>query len=381
MAIKLWSNTILFVCIALNFSTTSFARWCPREVKITVGTYTYQSWLPTSAGKGVSILKLTKNNLGVMKLIPNMTTGENPAYCAKAPHSLYCVNENGEGTVTEIKHGRYRRYRTNAGGSTHLAVYPSRRGTRVFVANYGGAVSSLLLGKNGKFTLYNDTIEPGFASARTGQQAEPHPHMILYIGGPHIMVPDLGSDRLWTYVVGWDSELLWRRQFKMRNGDGPRHAVRGRGYNLYVVNEISNTVARVRGCYGSKFHMCQRFSLDRGISKNTNGDAAAAIRISRDYRYLYASLRRDGVAPGAIAVFKLARSGKILSRVGLFQSGGVHPRDFNIIENAPDCHSYIAVANRDSDNIVLFRRDRVTGEISRTPSFQTTVHTPTSVLV
>lgn len=141
---------------------------------------------------------------------------------------MYCVNSQARGAVSIIEGMKSTVIPVGAAGSTHLSVLPTSNGTSIFVANFGeGSVSSILY-KNGRVTsLFEDTISLRYKSGSTGLQAKPHAHMVLWIGGPRIMVPDLGSDRLWTYIVGYNSQLHNRQYFKMRQGYEPRHDATG----------------------------------------------------------------------------------------------------------------------------------------------------------
>lgn len=372
-------------------ATASRLRSCPSSLTLVVGTYTYQSWLPTSAGVGVTLAEFRRGSLRTNCVLRNDTTsGENPSYCARGRgRSLYCVNENENGTLRHMSPACYSgglcastrssSTPTGAGGSTHVAVLPRRRDgrERVVVANYGGAVTSFVRDGD-EYETFKYTVDPSLASFKTGQQSEPHPHMALPLYDGSVLVPDLGSDRVWRFDFANDGKLSVRDVLKMRLGDGPRHAAAGAGRNLYVVNELTNTVVRVRGCSGYDLVECERKSM-RDVPPN--GAAAAAIRVSADYRFLYASTRLPGTENGKITVFKLGTDGSIGDRIGVYSTGGVHPRDFYIIEKAPDCKSYVAVVNRDSDNLLLFERDTKYGNIKPNVAFSLDVKTPTNVFV
>eukprot|EP00171_Calliarthron_tuberculosum_P017687 IDg17687t1 len=165
----------------------------------------------------------------------------------------------------------------------------------------------------------------------------------------------------------------------MRKGDGPRHAVRAPKGSVYVINELSNTIARVAGC-SSGLRICEHVQLLDGRNKSSSGFSSAAVRVTADGRFLYASVRPRSPALGYIIGFALRADGAILRRIGIWSSQGVHPRDFIIIERAPDCASYIAVANRDSNHIVLIARNRVTGALGSRAVYTFPVRTPVTVL-
>ena len=77
----------------------------------------------------------------------------------------------------------------------------------------------------------------------------------------------------------------------------------------------------------------------------------AEIAMSPDGRFVYGSNRGHD----SIVVFAVA--GGTLTQVDVVPSGGAHPRHFLVL---PD---FVIVANRDSDNLVLFERDDETGRI------------------
>ncbi len=346
--------------------------WCPRSITLAIGVYTFQTFVPNSAGEGVTLATLTRDGFKT-KLIGKDVTGENPSYCAEGRYgALYCVNENGEGSLTRIdRNGKNMSTPTNAGGSTHLAVISRWDGEVIVVANFGGAVSAHFY-KYGKLTTTDTHVIPQrFAAGTEFPQEAPHPHHILPWGRYRVMVTDLGSDILWDFHVDGRGKLHRRGGLRTKKNDGPRHSVRGRR-GVYIVNEVANTVTRKL--------TRKSFPIADGKRREDGGNTAAAIRATRDGRFLYASLRREGTAFGSVAGWRLRRDGSIGKRVGVFSSGGVHPRDFFIIERAPDCHSYIAVVNRDSNNLVLFRRNRWTGVVAAKPTYSLKVVTPTSVL-
>lgn len=90
---------------------------------------------------------------------------------------------------------------------------------------------------------------------------------------------------------------------------------------------------------------------------------------------MYVSVRYVDVK-GAIVGFKLDAKGDVGRRIGVWSSEGVHPRDFYLLEG---CASVVAIVNRDSNNLVLVRRDRMTGMLGERVA-AVRVLTPTSVV-
>lgn len=376
---------------------------CKNVVKLAVGSYTFQPWLPNGNGEGVTIVELSSSSLTAVSTISNVTTtGQNPAYCQKSTlcaGGLYCVNEIGEGgavtkfsTARKSKSSKYlARAPTESGGTTHLAVFRKWHGEMIITANYGGSsVSSLYYdSRKKKMRLLDTDVVPAKFAARFATpvagyhpQNDPHPHHILPLTRRYFLVPDLGSDRVWLYKIGRRGKLTRYNGIALKKGDGPRHMAPGKGRNLYVVNELSNTVTRINGCT-RKFlgKICERkLLLPNGGHKDTTQTSSAAIRISRDKKFLYASLRPDK-QHGIIAAFALDKDGAIGKRVGIYSTRGEHPRDFYIVENGPGCESYIVVANMNSNKLVAIKRDRITGKLYDDHLVHTLiVNTPTSVL-
>ena len=98
---------------------------------------------------------------------------------------------------------------------------------------------------------------------------------------------------------------------------------------------------------------------------------AAAIRISPDGRYLYASNR----GADNIAAFAVDSEDGTLESIGFFPSHGRWPRDFCI---SPD-GCFIVIANQNSNNLVVCRRDVKSGVIGEVVN-EAQVPLPVSVL-
>ncbi len=374
--------SIPFLLVAAALAALTSAHSCPNRLNFAVGSYTDMWWLPTSNGSGVVYVTLSSSGLKTSLTLSPKIAGHNPSYCARGrENALYCASALMNSTVVRIANDSSVSFGTSPlKQASHLAVLPvgGRHGTeRVLMAHYGeSGVTSFL--RNGNFYKPQEFEVPKkFASTPRGQQSAPHPHHILPLNNGDVLVPDLGADRVWKFGVGFDGELYPKGGLKMRFGDGPRHAARGPGGDVYVVNELSNTVSRVMGCGG--FRECERFNLLDGKNKSDTGISSAAIRVTGDGKYLYASVRRPDKELGAIVGFAL-RNGAIVRNIGVWSSHGVHPRDFNIVENGPDCKSFVAITNMNSDNLVFVERNKKNGLLSRTPYAQMTVYTPTSVL-
>ena len=86
----------------------------------------------------------------------------------------------------------------------------------------------------------------------------------------------------------------------------------------------------------------------------TNG--VAAIRISSDGKFLYASNRGHD----SLAIYKVSPLGTKLEAIGWTKTEGHIPRDFNFNKT----EDYIIVAHQESDNLTLFLRDKNAGSLT-----------------
>lgn len=334
-------------------------------------------------GSGLTYATLTSSGVKQVMIVPPKIIGEDPEYCTIGRNqALYCASKLKNSTIVRLAlDGSVTSAKSPLKSAAHLEVLPASgryQGERIVTAHYGnGGVTSFL--RKGKY-YKNDTfvVPEKFASFDQGQQKAPHPHHVLPIGNGDVVVCDLGSDYVWRFGIGFDGSLHPKGGLKMRLGDGPRHAARGPRGDVYVVNELSNTVSRVMGC-GGGLRECERFNLLDGKNKTVSGISSAAIRVTKDGKFLYASVRRPEKELGSIVGFELS-NGAIKRKIGEWSSHGVHPRDFNIIENGPDCKSFVAITNMNSDNLVFVERNKVTGVFSSKVFSEMTVYTPTSVL-
>lgn len=150
---------------------------------------------------------------------------------------------------------------------------------------------------------------------------------------------------------------------------------------MYVVNELSRTMVVLGRSPNGRMEVKSRHAL---LDKDVEG-TAAAIRLSADGRFLYASVRldmRDEPLHGRIVGFALRKDGGVERKIGEWSCHGAHPRDFIIVEKLwvrGKCHSYIAVANRDSNEVVFLRRTVASGFVGDV-DLRFSVRTPTSVL-
>lgn len=271
------------------------------------------------------------------------------------------------------------------------AAHIHRDGMLLVISNFGGSIATVGSIQKRLVPLQNFTIPLKLAAASRNASLKgnwrfdtPHPHMALPFK-QYYAVPDLGSGMVHLFKISkCVGSITLVSSTEIGQIDGPRHAVvHPRGNVLYVVNELSLTISTM---YLSGKRLVQRARTElTQLNKAERKDVyAAAIRVSADGNFLYTSVRFDDSNNGKIVGFRLnKRTGQILQKVTEVSTHGIHPRDFIIIEKLTykgECVSVLVVVNRDSNNLVMIRRDIGSGTLHETIMTQTMVDTPTSVV-
>jgi 6-phosphogluconolactonase len=103
----------------------------------------------------------------------------------------------------------------------------------------------------------------------------------------------------------------------------------------------------------------------QSISSLPAGDTgligSADIHVSPDGKFLYASNRGRGNS-NTIAIFKIDPATGMLKTVGYQYTFGNIPRNFNLDPSG----NFLLVANQESDEIVIFKRNKQTGLLTDT---------------
>ena len=247
------------------------------------------------------------------------------------------------------------------------------RGEYLLAANYsGGSMAVFPLGKDGSVLPQSCLTAHAGSGPIPERQSEPHVHCTDFTPGESfIFAVDLGLDAVKLYRLDralGTVEPEPGAEMRLRPGSGPRHAVfRDALKTAYVVNEIASDLAVFRYGEDYRFEPLQYIStLPVGFrGKNT----AAAVRISPDGRFLYASNRGHD----SIAVFRICEDG-LLRAVGFYPSGGRGPRDFAIDPRG----EFLLAANEKSGNVAVFRLDRETG-IPEPAGESVSLHSPVCI--
>jgi len=188
-----------------------------------------------------------------------------------------------------------------------------------------------------------------------------HVHCTLFSpDSKYVFATDLGLDKLFCYLFSplSDPPLPENKVLisDTPKGYGPRHlAFHPNGKYLYMIAEKSGHIV----CY--QYKTGKLIQIQDLLSDSTNNDGkggSADIHITPNGKFLYATHR---LKANDIVGYKIAPSGK-LTELFHQSSKGIQPRNFVIDPTG----SFLLVANVDSGNIVVFKINQESGQLSAT---------------
>ncbi len=325
-----------------------------------IGTY-------TAPGKSQGIYSYDINMKNAVFNQKSVTNGvANPSFLAVTPDKkfVYSVSESGDGSSANAfqfddKTGKLTFLNTcltKGADPCYIATTPKH----VFTANYtGGSISVFGRKADGSLTEALQVIQHTGKSVNAERQGEPHVHQVIVSPDQkYVVVNDLGTDKVtvYTYNPMANTDILVPFDtLTVKLGSGPRHVTFSKdGKKLYLVHEIDGTVS-VLGMKNGKLKLIQETTLVRKTGIVTG---AAEILLSPDGNFLYATNR--GTA-NDITCFSVAKDGKLTFKQQV-STGGDVPRNFAI---TPD-GQYVFVGHQKTDNIVIFKRNILTGKLTDT---------------
>ena len=357
------------LCVSPNAST----RGGVIDYFLYAGTYTEEA----SDGIYVARFSATTGELGSATLAAEI---ENPSFLCVHPNNrfLYAVSEvprsGGLGTgclcswAIDPSTGKLRpigRVESFGKGPCHGSL--DRTGALIFVSNYGdgsiAAFRALPDGGLGERTAFQPNSG---SSIHLPRQARAHPHGVFPC--PQnccAVVPDLGADAIFLYRLDASAGSFTPADpplIRTAAGFGPRRFVfHPDGRFGYALGELQSMIVG----YEWQPRTCSLKATNRRSTIEqcfTGVNLAAEIAIDRDGRFLYCSNR----GADDLAVFAI-RSDYELDLVQRIETAGKTPRHFAL----DPTENFLIVANQESDEAVVFARDRNTGLLKLTHARET----------
>jgi 6-phosphogluconolactonase len=334
-----------------------------------LGTYTRNT-----TSKGIYALELD-GSTGALSTPRAVAETPDPAWITLTPDRrfLYAIHPStGQaiGFAVDRSTGALRPLANNPTTSSpaqppsHLAV--DATGRVLLSANYrDGYVSAIPIHDDGTLGAPNSVRHEGRGPHPT-RQDKAHVHSVtLSPDNRHVVVADLGLDKLFTYAVDLAAAKLTPATpayVATAPGAGPRHfKFSADGRHAYCINELANTITAYRASAAdgalTPLQTVPTLPPDYAdAAKNTT----AEIRIHPNGRFLYGSNRGHD----SIAVFAVNTATGLLSPapLQLIPSGGKNPRNFAL---SPDGR-WLVCGHQDTELVTVFSVDAATGQLTRT---------------
>lgn len=346
----------LFV-LALFLSAACFSQ----DYYLFVGPYTNKS------AKGIYVYRFSAST-GQLAPVSIAEGVENPSYLTLSPNGqyLYSVNQYHGEKPSAISAFSF----DNASGQLHLInQQPADDGTAyistdaagkwVMVANYtAGSLQAYPIKADGSVSPPSQTITHTGHGVDTARQKSPHVHSVVFSpDGRFVCAPDLGIDQVTIYRFNPAAATTPLTPAspafaKTLPGTGPRHIVFHPKLPYACLAEEMGGAVTVFSYKNGRLTSLQHISSHpAGFSGRKSG---ADIHYSPDGRFLYVSNRGDA---NSIAIYAVNPANGRLTLKGFQSTLGATPRNFMIDPTG----NFLLVANQDSDNVVEFKRDHVTG--------------------
>lgn len=351
---------LIFLSFSINFNMISQKKQLPDPNKyLIIGTYTKK------ASEGIYVFKFNTKT-GDFAPVSIAKDIKNPSYLTVSEDKkfVYAVSETGnKGAINaynfDSKSGELSLINSvSAMGDDPCHLEINKDGNLLAVANYsGGNLSLFQINKNGSLAENPQVIQHSGAGPDKGRQEKAHLHSTNWIPGKNeLFAVDLGTDQVAHYKIN-DSklELLKDGITNLKPGAGPRHlAFHQNGKLVYVINELDNTIT----CFKNENNKLSQFQNISTLPANYKEVSYCAdIHISPDGKYLYGSNRGHN----SLAIYNIESDGK-LKLVDIQSVNGAWPRNFLITDDG----AFILVANQNSDNVTIFKRNKITGKITAT---------------
>ena len=354
----------LVLCLSVNLSAQK-----SKEQFLIIGTYT------SGTNDGIYVYKFNTET-GENSFVSSVKTS-NPSYLAISPNQKYvfAVNENADSTRFTIT-GHVAAFsfdkttgklnfinKQESGGKHPCYVSIDKTGKWVIVGNYSsGSLAVLPVRSNGSLDSAVQIMQHEGSSVNSERQEGPHVHAtVLNRNNKTLYVPDLGLDEVKLYNL--DNKTGKLKEFvppfiATEPGAGPRHIdIHPNGKYAYLMEELTGSVSVYEIEKNGYLSLIQNIS---GLPRDFDGAIGSAdIHVSPDGKFLYCSNRGES---NTIGIFSINKNNGQLEWIDHQSTLGKTPRNFNFDPTG----NFLLVANQNSDEIVIFKRDKETGLLTDT---------------
>ncbi|PTO51172.1 3-carboxymuconate cyclase [Vibrio splendidus] len=331
-----------------------------KTLPLTIGCYTDTP----SKSQGVYQTQL---DLETGKLLPLELIAEchNPSFITATKSGIYTASEVEQKKLPKLIHipNVDSQIASNTGlisgdHPCHVAIDPHNK--FAITSQYSsGTFDIFSLSINGNVDKRLKTIKMVGSGPNKERQTSPHAHQCLFLqNSPQFVTVDLGTDRINFYCFDEEQEEFLdepMQSIKAPAGNGTRHLIFNKAEDkAYVICELSETILILEKSLGI-WNIVDEVEALPNMEK---GEAAAAIKLSPDEQFLYASCRHQS----RISSFSVDSETQKLTFIDSYDVEGKFPRDFHITDNG----QWLVAANQHSNNITSFKRNIEDGSLTYT---------------
>jgi 6-phosphogluconolactonase len=201
------------------------------------------------------------------------------------------------------------------------------------------------------------------SSQHPTRQTQAHAHFACFDAVTNkLLVCDLGLDQVKVYSIQINNDsfnAIEQQIISLPAGSGPRHICFDDNYFYgFIINELTGSVTIIKHSAEKKEYEIKG-TYDETETKPVNIETdlgAAAIRVSKDGKFIYTSIRSDNT----IRLFAFDPIAESLSYIASYPTEGLTPRDFTIDASG----KWLLVAHQDSDTISIFNVNSYNGTLS-----------------
>ncbi len=363
-----YTQKLIVLIIALFAHVASATSFIAHEM-LSTSTYLIGTYTEAKKSQGIELLSLDQNDMVLSsKVVAGAIKDPTFVLANRSRTRIYAVESTPNGKLRTYDFNQDQQTlellsETDSLGNHPCYIALDNAERLLAVANYGSGNFSIYEVDSLGGLHFKQAVQHSGKSINRQRQNSAHVHsMIFHPNGKQLLVADLGTDKIHIYDLDYSKAAQVTQttptHFNVAPGSGPRHMVmHPNGKLLYLVHELTGEV----GVYfyeNGHIRHANTYSLRTAQFKGHV--QAAEIRLSPDGEFIYVSNRGHA---NNLSVFQAGLEGD-LSLIQQIATGGRTPRNFNL---SPDGH-FLLVANQDSDEIVLFKRDLVTGRLSKTPA-------------
>lgn len=232
----------------------------------------------------------------------------------------------------------------------------------ITVSSYnGGMIGLSALTEDGRIGEQLDVVQHEGHGPNADRQECAHVHSSMFSpDGKYLYVQDLGIDRIRIYTIDREAKkLVLQGETVIHPGGGPRHlAFHPTAPYAYVINELDGTVTAF-DYHSDNGALTAIQTISTLPPEGFEGEnTCAEITVSKDGRFVYGSNRGHD----SLVVYAIDQATGKLTTVQIVSVEGAHPRHFALTPSG----NHLLAANRDTNNIAVFRVNRDSGELTYT---------------